>query len=114
MRRMACFIVPGILAVITTLLSRKTSHRWCLGWLNALLWGGVVMLAVEHIAHGEVVPYPPFLTAGLSEVLPEMLGIGVPMTISIVALWGAMVGINLKLGEKFSRVAGIEARLGRR
>ena len=38
-------------------LSRK------LKWLSYMLWGGVVLLAFEHVWHGEVVPFPPFLTA---------------------------------------------------
>ena len=58
------------------------------------------MLAVEHLAHGEIVPYPPFLTAGLSQVLPEMLMIGVPMAIASVFAWSAMVTIDLKIVEK--------------
>jgi hypothetical protein len=33
------------------------------------------------------VPYPPFLTAGLSEALPEMLAVGVPMTIAVSGVW---------------------------
>jgi hypothetical protein len=58
------------------------------------------MLAVEHVAHGEIVPYPPFLTAGLSQVLPEMLMIGVPMAAVNVLIWSAIVSIDLKTGEK--------------
>ena len=38
-------------------LSRK------LKWLSYMLWGGVVLLAFEHVWHGEVVPWFPFLTA---------------------------------------------------
>lgn len=111
---MACFLVPGALAVITTLLSRKFPQRYHVGWLNALLWGGVVMLAIEHMAHGEVVPHPPFLTTGLSEIISEMLNIGAPMTASIAAIWSAMVVINLKLSEGVTKIAarGVRTRLG--
>ena len=72
------------------------------------------MLAVEHIAHGEIVPYPPFLTAGLAEVLPEMLKIGVPMALANVFIWSAMVTINLKIGEKIrqSTTKAMETRIG--
>jgi len=72
------------------------------------------MLAVEHIAHGEIVPYPPFLTAGLSQVLPEMLMVGVPMAVASVLIWSAMVTIDLKLGEKIrqSTTKAMETRLG--
>ncbi len=67
-----------------------------INWLNWMLWGGVLMLAVEHIAHEEIVPYFPFLTAGFEELLPELIAVGLPMAISIVAVWFVMV----KLSEK--------------
>ena len=34
-----------------------------LKWLTRLLIGGAVLLAFEHVWHGEVVPWFPFLTA---------------------------------------------------
>ena len=47
--------------------STKPKHKisWSrkLKWLNTMLWGGSALLCVEHIWHGEVVPWPPFLTA---------------------------------------------------
>ena len=88
---MACFLVPAILALITTTLRKKFPKEAKINWLNALLWGGVIMLAVEHIAHEEIVPYPPFLTAGIEHVLPEMFSVGVPMTLAIIGLWGLLV-----------------------
>jgi len=90
---MACFLVPMGTAIVTTTVRKKVSEKYHLNWLNSMLWGGVVMLAVEHIAHGEIVLYPPFLTAGLTEVWPEMLRVGVPMTLSIFAVWGIMVTV---------------------
>jgi hypothetical protein len=90
---MACFIVPTTAAIVTTAIGKKVPEGLHLNWLNSMLWGGVTMLAVEHIAHGEIVPYPPFLTAGFSEVLPEMLRVGVPMTLAIFFVWGSMVAI---------------------
>ena len=100
---MACFLVPTGLGVITTLLRKKFPQKYRINWLNFMLWGGAVMLAVEHIAHGEIVPYPPFLTAGLSQVLPEMLKVGVPMAVVSVLIWSTMVTIDLKIGEKIRR-----------
>ncbi|MEM2908134.1 MAG: hypothetical protein QXP65_02930 [Candidatus Hadarchaeales archaeon] len=94
---MACFLIPMALGVITTLFRKKFPTRYNINWLNALLWGGVVMLAVEHLAHGEIVPYPPFLTAGLSEVLPEMVRIGVPMALACTLLWAGMLTIAPRL-----------------
>jgi len=90
---MACFLVPTGAAIVTTVMRKKVSEKYHFNWLNSMLWGGVVMLAVEHISHGEVVFYPPFLTAGLPEVLPEMLRVGVPMTLIIFLIWGVMVAV---------------------
>jgi len=111
---MACFLIPAGLGIITTLLRKKFPQKYHISWLNALLWGGTVMLAVEHIAHGEIVPYPPFLTAGLSQILPEMLMVGVPMAVASVLIWSAMVTIDLKIGEKIrqSTTKAMETRLG--
>ena len=43
--------------------STKPKHKisWSrkLKWLNTMLWGGSALLCVEHIWHGEVVPWPP-------------------------------------------------------
>jgi len=100
---MACFLIPSGLGIITTLLRKKFPQKYHINWLNFMLWGGAVMLAVEHIAHGEIVPYPPFLTAGLSQVLPEMLKVGVPMAVVSVLIWSTMVTIDLKIGEKIRR-----------
>jgi len=91
---MACFAVPTAAAIVTTAICKKVPEKYHLNWLNSMLWGGVVMLAVEHIAHGEVVLYPPFLTAGLPEVWPEMIKVGVPMTLVIFLIWGVMIAVS--------------------
>lgn len=96
---MACFLVPMALGIITALLHRKFPRDLHVGWLNALLWGGTLMLAVEHVAHGEIVPYPPFLTAGLAEIIPEMLTIGVPMAIVNVGIWSTIVLVNRRIAR---------------
>ena len=105
---MACFLVPMALGIITTLFRKKFPARYNINWLNALLWGGVAMLAVEHLAHGEIVPYPPFLTAGLSEILPEMVRVGVPMALACTFLWVGMVTIAPRL----NLIKTMETRLG--
>ena len=91
---MACFLVPMVLGIITTVMRKVFPKNWHINWLNTMLWGAVAMLALEHIAHGEIVPYPPFLTAGLFEVIPEMLAVGGPMAIFSVTAWTGMVLIN--------------------
>ena len=101
---MACFLVPTGAAIVTTAVGKKVPEKYHINWLNSMLWGGVVMLAVEHISHGEVVFYPPFLTAGLPEVLPEMLRVGVPMTISIFLIWGIMVTVAARMSKRVKYV----------
>lgn len=97
---MACFLVPTAAAIVTTAAEKKVPEKYHLNWLNSMLWGGVAMLAVEHIAHGEVVLYPPFLTAGLFEVWPEMIRVGIPMTLIIFLIWGIMVAVDAKMSKK--------------
>ena len=103
---MACFLVPTATAIVTTAVGKKVPEKFHLNWLNSMMWGGVVMLAVEHIAHGEIVLYPPFLTAGLPEVWPEMMRVGVPMTLVIVLIWGVMVTVAAIMSKraKFAEV----------
>jgi len=104
---MACFLVPMGAAIVTTTVSKKVPKKYHLNWLNSMLWGGVIMLAVEHISHREVVPYPPFLTAGLPEVLPEMVRVGVPMALSIFLIWGMMITVAAVTSK---RVKYVETR----
>ncbi|MEM2878654.1 MAG: hypothetical protein QXG10_03815 [Candidatus Hadarchaeales archaeon] len=111
--KIACFLVPMALGIATVLLYRKFPKSLHAGWLNALLWGGTLMLMVEHIAHGEIVLYPPFLTAGLADVLPEMLSVGVPMMMVNVGIWSAMVLISSRMARKSEFASrGIGARTG--
>ena len=119
---MACFVVPGTEAIVVTaaavLLKKyeqnraqmklhsdsasmeapvRTGFSRKLFWLADLLWGGVVLLAFEHLWHGEVVPFFRFLTAAtegsaaVSEMLSEMASVGVLMAVLVTVIWGAMV-----------------------
>lgn len=103
---MACFITPTIVAVVTTILqraNRQLSDRLNLKALNTMLWGGSVLLAVEHALHGELAPRPPFLTAApnISGILYEAGTTGILMALAVSTLWGSMVGIS-KLQHKLS------------
>ena len=80
---MACFLVSAAEAVVVTAIEKAEEKKelkmaeteteiteevtipWSrkLKWLTYMLWGGAVLLAFEHIWHGEVVPWFPFLTA---------------------------------------------------
>ena len=92
---MACFSAPLAAAIATGIVRRgmaaKTVEQpgtisWAtkLGWLEKLFFGGCVLLAFEHVWHGEVVPWFPFLTAmsnpeDAAEMYHEMLTVGVSM-----------------------------------
>jgi hypothetical protein len=70
-------------------LSRKLS------WLFYMLIGGAVLLMFEHVWHGEVVPWFPFLTAmndpeETAEMLHEMATVGTSMAGLITAVWVGM------------------------
>lgn len=98
---MACFIVPMVLGIITLIIQKVApglAKRARLGALNALLWGGVILLAFEHIWHGEVVPWPPFLTAmanpsDIPAMLHEMATIGTAMSVAVALTWSSMLAI---------------------
>ncbi|MBO4497593.1 MAG: hypothetical protein IJL07_00760 [Lachnospiraceae bacterium] len=66
-----------------------------LGWLTKLLFGGSALLAFEHVWHGEVVPWFPFLTAmndsaDAVEMLQEIGTVGVGMAALVTAVWFVM------------------------
>ena len=98
---MACFIAPMSVGIATTIFRKKIPENLKIGWLNIMIWGGVIMLAVEHIAHGEIILYPPFLTAmqtpaEIPVMLQEMAVIGGTMTIAIFSIWAIMVYVYNK------------------
>ena len=81
-----------------------------LGWLNKMLWGGSALLTFEHIWHGEITPFFPFLTAAsnpadTAEMLHEMATSGVAMAIVTTAAWACICGISTMI-EK-NRKSGI-------
>lgn len=97
---MACFLAPAVAAIITTSVRKKVAPQYHLEWLNTMLWGGVVMLIVDHLKSGELILYPPFLTADLSKFWSEILKAGVPMTLAIVLIWIIMVLVTRATGER--------------
>ena len=124
---MACFLVPVAEAVITTAISKiiKSKEkkdtvsvnngassetgvhpfRKKLNWLTTMLWGGSALLAFEHLWHGEIVPWFPFLTAAesaeeTSEMLNEMSTVGVSMAILVTAVWAGIVAVTSIIEKK--------------
>lgn len=121
---MACFIVPGVEAVVTTVITKRLEAKEKklqaenvhsdnlsietpakrpfsrkLKWLNYMLWGGCALLLFEHIWTGEVVPWFPFLTGALtpedaSAMFGEMATRGVAMAVLITAVWAGMVLVS--------------------
>lgn len=72
---------------------RKLRRR--LRWLSHMLWGGSALLAFEHLWHGEIVPWFPFLTAASDPesagvMLHEMATAGVMMALLTTVAWGLM------------------------
>jgi hypothetical protein len=101
---MACFIAPLSLGIVTTIFRKKIPENLKIGWLNIMIFGGAIMLAVEHIAHKEIILYPPFLTAmqtpaEIPVMLQEMAVVGGTMTIAMVSIWAVMVYIYNKKPE---------------
>lgn len=97
---MACFLVPLALAICITCLKNIFPSTIRIGWLNSMLWGGVLVLIAEHAIHGEITLYPPFFTAGISQIFSELFTVGVPMTLTVTGIWTAMVTIDLKMLQK--------------
>lgn len=119
---MACFLVTAAEAVVVTAVAQGMKHSEMksdsvklekkaeketktesgLSWskklmiLANLLWGGAFLLAFEHVWHGEVVAWFPFLTAmndpgDTAEMLHEMSTVGVTMAIIVTAVWAVMM-----------------------
>ena len=120
---MACFLVSAAEATIVTVASKiiekkeqtpevinvsfdgvnlESTHKIPfsrkLKWLSNLQWGGSILLAFEHVWHGEIVPYFPFLSAmknpgDATEMFIEMATVGVGMAVLTTAVWVGMLGI---------------------
>jgi len=91
-------------------ISRSVAEKLKLWILNALLWGGALLLALEHIWHGEVTLWPPFLTAmanpaDVPVMLYEMATIGTAISAVTVAVWGIILA---SIYYRLKAVAGAE------
>ena len=128
---MACFLVSAAEAIVVTAAAKvakskemsaesvklekkaavEESQAKKLPWskklmiLAQLLWGGAFLLCYEHIWHGEVVPWFPFLTAmndpgDTAEMLHEMSTIGVTMAVIVTVTWAVMMFAADKIMER--------------
>ena len=97
---MSCFIVPMAQAIVTSAYRKvneksiKTANsalKRQIPALEKMLWGGTVMLIVDHIINGELTWQYPFFTAletgGFPVMLRELLTVGVPMSLALTAVW---------------------------
>ena len=113
---MACFLVSAAEAVVVTAVEKGVSKKEKnlahhsdiievgevkiplskkLKWLTHMLCGCAVLLSFQHLCHGEVVAWFPFLTAmsnaeDAAEMFHEMATVGVSMALLITAVWGVM------------------------
>ena len=126
---MGCFIVPAAEAVVTTGVAKavkskekekevvtiQTDNRMeeavaipnskKIGWLSKMLWGGSGLLAFEHLWHGEVVPFFPFLTAASTKedaiaMLHEMSTVGTTMCLVVTGVWALMLVAAKSISKK--------------
>ena len=99
---MACFIVPMTQAVATTVYRKLNAKKIDspesaplmrhVPALEKMLWGGSIMLIVDHIINGELTWRFPFFTAltaegGASVFWGEILTVGVPMSVVLTLAW---------------------------
>lgn len=114
---MACFLVPLTEAIIVSAADKVLAKRNAddvlktskesksievkvplsrkIKWLKNMLFGGSALLAFEHVWHGEVTPFFPFLTAMADkgetvQMLREIATAGVSMALLVTAVWFVM------------------------
>ena len=77
-----CFFVPLTQAIATTIyrVCTKQTDTFVgrnLKTLELMLWGGSIMLLIDHLVNGELFAWN----------LRELLTIGVPMSVVVTAVW---------------------------
>lgn len=96
---MSCFVVPLAQAVATTICRKTTENSAESVWksqlptLEKMLWGGSLVLIVDHIAHGELFVFS----------LKEMLTVGIPMSLVLTLAWAVMVMLKSQALRRQSR-----------
>lgn len=125
---MCCFFVPGAEAIALSAVSlvlkrghhdehdekrsfsQKLAHH--LTRLSHLLYGGSLLLALEHIWHGEIMFAPPYITAMQSPedtevMLEEMSTAGVSMAVLVTLAYAAYELIKAA-GSRFAAGRGLK------
>ena len=134
---MACFLVPTAEAAVVTVVTKRVEKKKLkkvhvdgsvdevvkdetekipfsrkLKWLTNLQWGGSLLLAFEHVWHGEVVPWFPFLSAmsdpaDAAEMFHEMSTVGVTMALLTTTVWAGMLVVANVIEKR--KVSDIES-----
>ena len=122
---MACFLVSAAEAAVVSAVEKVEEKRESevsersaaeaeefhipfsrkLKWLTYMLWGGTILLLFEHIWHGEVVPWAPFLTAmsnsaDAAEMFHEMATVGVCMAVLITLVWAVICHVAEQIAKR--------------
>lgn len=136
---MACFTVPAVEAVVVAVAAKiiekkekepvtvnlpteggsvetaqKIPFSRKLKWLSWLQFGGCVLLMFEHIWHGEIVPWFPFLSAmadpaDAAEMFHEMATVGVTMAILTTVIWIGMLIVSALIERRALKNAPVAA-----
>ena len=90
-----CFFVPLTQAIATTIyrVCTKQTDTFVgrnLKTLELMLWGGSIMLLIDHLVNGELFAWN----------LRELLTIGVPMSVVVTAVWAIICLIKEKKAIK--------------
>ena len=102
---MACFTAPLAGAAVAAVVQKATAGKarnpfLCkLHWLVKMTLGGSFLLAIEHIYHGEITTFPPFLTKmenpeDTQEMVHEIMTVGVSMAVLLLVAWIGMVVVS--------------------
>lgn len=101
---MACFIAPLVEAIAVTAIRKSglkgnSPYLQHLPDLEKMLWGGTLMLIVDHIINGELTWTFPFFTSlgqtgGAAILWREVLTVGVSMALALTAAWAVWVALK--------------------
>jgi hypothetical protein len=95
----------------------KNAERIKLDLLVKMLLAGSLILAIEHIWNGEVVPYPPFLTvmqnpSDIPILINEIMVVGGSMTMVVTAAWGIIITFAKRIEVKVRSPTRVVTTLG--
>lgn len=111
---MACFtacVAEALVAYGVKKVVAKSNHQKVrvfsgkIQKLINLLLSGSFLLLIEHVWHGEIVPFYPFFTAASGPestrvMVNEILTVGVAMDVAVTAVWFVAYILVPKLAHK--------------